>query len=384
MTAGQYTDTLTSGAGRRHYTVRRTIPGSTLRVAVTMRPPYSESANQELVRMRLAAVDQPCEDGLASRIGSSAFAGLVTGTLRLSGTKSPRQAKATGCETSDTVTLSLDREDGGPTPNPAEILVMEEPPANAVDSLPAADKDRPEQAAPAPSAPQPVVGGPTFSSAPRISPGSWQETFMSGETIFYRVPVEWGQRLRVSVVPAPGSVTDEIRALTHYAPVLYGPDRGILGETSLSYGSFGQNLAPQPTQQVSTEVRYRNREKPESNTADLAGDYFIRIAIPLSRQGVAVEVPMTFRVEVEGTVKGAPAYAGTPPDASTSPSASPTTSDETSTAAAADATPAEDDGSSGFVWLGLGLVAVLGALGAAYAILHTRRGRRTDNDGELQ
>ncbi|WP_353950898.1 VWA domain-containing protein [Knoellia sp. S7-12] len=378
ITAGQYTDTLMTGEGRRHYTLRRTMSGSTLRVAVTMRPPYTETANQELVRMRLTVADQPCEDGLAARIGSSAFAGLVTGTLRLSGTKSLRQAKATDCETSDTVTLSLDREDGSATPNPAEILVMEEPPVEGGDALPPADDDRPQQVAPAPVNPMPVVGGPTFSSAPRIAPGSWKETFVSGETLFYRIPVGWGQRLRVSVASAPGSVTDEVRRLTHYAPVLYAPDRGIVGEASLSYGSFGQK---RHTQQVSAEVRYRNREIPGSPVVDLAGDYFIRIAIPHSRQDATAEVPMMFRVEVEGTVEGAPTYAGASSGSSTpSPSA---TSERTPPT-----TPAEDDptsdradtdnGSGWLVWLGLGLVAVLGALGAAYTVIRARlRGNRT-------
>lgn len=163
-----------------------------MRVAATMRPPYSENANEEVVRIRIDADEESCESSYGARLGSKALAGLVTGTVRLSGTKSPRQAAVTPCESSDTLTLSLDREKGSATPTAVEILVMEEPPVAGLDTLPPAGDARPQQVAPAPAAPKPVVGGPTFSSAPRIAPGSWKETFVSGETLFYRIPVGWG------------------------------------------------------------------------------------------------------------------------------------------------------------------------------------------------
>ncbi|WP_245617229.1 VWA domain-containing protein [Knoellia subterranea] len=369
LTAGQYTDTLTTGAGRRHYTVRRTMSGSTLRVAVTMRPPYSETANRELVRLRLAAGDEGCGDGLASRIGSSAFAGLVNGTVRVSGTKSASQLRPSPCNTSDAVTLTLDRETGSATPNPAEILVMEEPPVDALDALPPAGSVNPDQVAPAPSDPRPVVGGPSFSSAPRISPGSWQETYMSGETIFYRIPVGWGQHLRVSVAPVPGSVTEQVKQLTHYAPVLYAPDRGLVDEASLSYGSFGQKAH---TQQVSAEVRYRNRERRGTPLADLAGDYYLRIAIPLSRQGGVVEVPMMFRVDVEGDITGEPSYAASGGPSPTSPNPSATASPDATPAKTTNPKPAEDGPN---LLVRGGPVVLLLLIGAAgYAIVRRRRG----------
>lgn len=371
IAAGQYTDTLTTGEGRRHYTLRRTIPGSTLRVAVTLRPSYSDTDSDEVVRIRLQAGDAMCESSQAMRIGASRFAALVTGTVRLPGAKTPGQGALTACESSNTVTFSLDREKGSPLPSPVEILVMEEPPVDDVEALPAPDDTRPQQTAPAPQSPRPVVGGVSFSSAPKIEPGSWSETFVPGETIFYRVPVGWGQRLRLSVVPLRGSVTEGASRLIHFEPVLYAPDRHVLSGIDLSKGTFGRDV---PTQQAGFETRYRNREPVQSRSADLAGDHYISIAVPFSATGDAVTVPMTFNVTVEGTPSGEPAYAGTAPDAPTSPSASP--SDAPSPGAArADpvATDPPDDGGLGLVaWLGLGAVVLLGAVGTAYAIVRTR------------
>ncbi|WP_188450434.1 vWA domain-containing protein [Knoellia flava] len=373
VTAGQYTDTLTTGEGRRHYTLRRTIPGSTLRVAMTMRPAYAESGdNDETVQMRVESPDGSCENAPANRIGTSDFQHLVTQTLRIEGSAPTGAARADECASASSLTLSLDRSRGAAAPQPVEILVMEEPPVEDADALPAPDETEPATPAPAPAAPRPVVGGVSFSSAPQITPGSWTETFVPGETIFYRVPVTWGQRIALSVLPTPGSVTDGVRRLTHYNPVIYAPDRQVVGEVGLSSGTFGANRA---TSQVSREVRYRNRDVVGIST-DLAGDHFVSIAVPHDQGGNASSVPMTFNVTVEGTPSGEPAYAAASPSASTSPSVSPTETPPAGASASDTASaPAAEEGLGVLPWLALGALVVLGAGGTAYTVLRRRQRR---------
>ncbi|CAN7348672.1 vWA domain-containing protein [Knoellia sp. LjRoot47] len=373
IAAGQYTDTLTTGEGRRHYALRRTIPGSTLRVAMTMRPGYSETGNNdETVQMRVESADGTCDNGPANRIGTSDFQHLVTRTLRVAGTSSVENVRADECATAPSLTLSLDRTAGAPTPQPVEILVMEEPPVTDADALPEADRSQATRPAPAAGRAKPVVGGVSFSSAPRITPGTWTETFVPGETIFYRVPVSWGQHIALSVLPTPGSVTDGVRRLVHYNPVIYAPDRRVVGEVGLSSGTFG---ADKPTSQVSREVRYRNRDVVGIST-DLAGDHFVSIAVPRDKGGNASAVPMTFTVTVEGTASGEPSYAATAPSASTSPGASPSGQPSTSPQPSMVARDSQDgdEGSSLLLWVGLGAVALLGAGGTAYRIVRTRQG----------
>lgn len=89
---------------------------------------------------------------------------------------------------------------------------------------------------------------------------------------------------------------------------------------------------------------------------------------------------MTFRVEVEGTVQDAPTYVGTSSGPITSsPSATSGSSAAGVATAAAPTEPAADEGVGWPLWLGLGLVAVLGALGAAYTFIRARlRGNRTE------
>lgn len=373
VTAGQYTDTLTTGDGARHYTVRRTVPGSTLRVALTMRPGYTEDGdNAEHVDMKIVAGDANCASGPAARIGTSHFEHLVVNTLRVAGETPGESTYTEECEQADTVTLSLDRTKGARGGAPTELLVMEEPAVTNLEQLPEADDSQPDQVAPTPADPRPVVGGVSFSSAPQISPGSWSETFVPGETIFYRVPVGWGQRLRLSVLPTPGTVTDEVRKLTHFNAAIHGPDRDRPSDVNANSGTFGSD---EPTQQATREVRYRNRETPGTADTDLAGDWFVSIAVPHNRGGNAGLVPMTFRIEVEGDVTGEPSYAGAAPSTSASPSAT----TDSSSSAASDTTAADsrrdDTGSGPLLWVGLGAVALLGAASAAYTIVRTRRVR---------
>lgn len=364
ISAGQYVDTLTTGAGERHYSVRRTIPGSTLRIAATMRPSYvADGDNHEVVDMEVRADSSGCERRPAQRVGTSNFEHPVSETLRVPGRPEGSTATSNACQTATELDFTLDRTTGASTPSDVEILVVEEPPAVAVKGLPDPD-GKPEQSAPAPSAPQPIVGGTSFSSAPRIAPGSWQETFVSGETIFYRVPVSWGQRLRLAVVPAEGAVTDDVRRLTHFNPVLYAPDRRVLGEISLNSGTFTIG-AGKPTEQTSRAVRYRNREIPGGGDSDLAGDHFISIAVPHNRQGREIEVPMTFRVEVEGDESGAPTYESVDgKDVAPTP--------ETQVPDGVAAPEAQDESAIG-VWLGVGAVGVLLVAGTAWFALRRRQ-----------
>lgn len=43
--------------------------------------------------------------------------------------------------------------------------------------------------------PTPVRGGTSYNDAPRLGAGSWTDSVRSSETLYYRVPVGWGQRL---------------------------------------------------------------------------------------------------------------------------------------------------------------------------------------------
>lgn len=45
---------------------------------------------------------------------------------------------------------------------------------------------------------RPVLGGTSFTNAGMLEPGSWTDSPTTGETIFYRVRLETGQRLRVT------------------------------------------------------------------------------------------------------------------------------------------------------------------------------------------
>jgi Ca-activated chloride channel family protein len=48
------------------------------------------------------------------------------------------------------------------------------------------------------AAPKAVPGGTSYNDAPTIGAGSWSDTIRTSETLYYKVPVGWGQALRVT------------------------------------------------------------------------------------------------------------------------------------------------------------------------------------------
>ena len=403
---GQYTDTYVSKAPARHLLLKR-IPGSTVRLSLVARPgaqPSNTDTDEWLMDVSTPEGIECTKQRTAGleffRNGKSVTL-AATVNLKNALTQRVKDKVKVACATSETLLVTLTHPKGSAAPQPVELVFIDEPPVDDVATLPAATKPQAVEpfTAPATGSAQPVLGGGGFSDAPTLTAGTYTDSVMTGEQIYYRVRLDFGQRAAFTVeAPATGvalpqdALERQLMSVDAWTPSRH-PLTRISGGGPSNHGILWKGTDKLELTEFTPEVRYLNRESfgngyhwPDLAQVSMPGYYYFavnRAPAQAARVGQA-PIPIRIRVNVTGDLNGKPAYAGTPPDASTSPSASPTTSDETSNAAAADATPAEDDESSGFVWLGLGLVAVLGALGAAYAILHTRRGRRTDNDGELQ
>jgi Ca-activated chloride channel family protein len=164
-----------------------------------------------------------------------------------------------------------------------------------------------------------VRGGSSFTTAAELAPGSSEDTALAGETLYFRVPVQWGQRLAytVSVPPAqPGARTVGGAPLRAF---LAGPSRRQVelldgGDTSDYFGgrydadgaSVGGSTAP---------VLFRNRDVDEDalETASLAGDHYLVVQVgTASGSDDDVPLPLRIGVEVVGEASGAPSYASLP------------------------------------------------------------------------
>lgn len=382
LTAGSYVDTFTTGAGRKNYTLTRTIPRSTLHVALASRPPVDltdTGYNTETFRFYVKdakGADCLASTGLANRIGMSTLYSIVSARTVI-----PRLSDVTTCRDESTLTLQITRDEGNATPADVEILVMEEPPVTSTAGLPAvADKpdpgpmvDRPRFTGTA----TPVVGGVTFSDAPRLTPGIFTEAYLPGEAIFYRVHVDWGQQLAVTINPPTFATAYADKLGSLYGATIYSPDRGRVSVEPQAMGSLGKgsgatsDTTTWPTYRQTPQVRYLNRDSFGIDEASLAGDYYLAIAMPKNNTGVVTPIQVTFKVDVLGSATGKPGYAVPASPAASSPAASAAPASEPAAAPSASAATSAPADAGGPPWAliggGLALLVALGAGFTAYA-----------------
>jgi hypothetical protein len=157
-------------------------------------------------------------------------------------------------------------------------------------------------------------GGAGFARAAAVEQGVWRAGISPGQTLFYKVPVDWGQQ--PSAVAELGSDDDggdssgyTVGALQM---TLYNPVRADVEDIAIGYGG-SQNtasLAPVPP------VAYANRYAPtdQVNGMRFAGWYYLAIHLSsaVADDFGAGPFGLTLRVRVTGAVQDGPGYAGQP------------------------------------------------------------------------
>jgi Ca-activated chloride channel family protein len=269
-----------------------------------------------------------------------------------------------------------------------------EPPADASALLPQASAGDPLPA-PTHATPTALTGGTGFNDAPRLTGGgTYQDTLATGQSKFYRVPQQWGQRLSylVSEVgpaqPSLGIVGSPVRVN------LFNPVRSDV--TAIS-GTTGLWFADEPYESFSGStpypVRYTNRGGVEQRGFSLDGDYYLRVNANRNDDEPS-STTFLITVVVSGEVEPGPIYqaagagsvtsspSSTPAASSSVPAATtasssataPTDTNPTDVTAAptGQATPINDSGVPGWIWV---VVAVLAA-GALAIVLFLRARRR--------
>ncbi|MFD8024003.1 hypothetical protein [Streptomyces lavendulae] len=194
---------------------------------------------------------------------------------------------------------------------PVELLVLREP-APAAGSAPVS----PPPALPSPSPALPGTdavartGGTGFNDARALGSGVWRDDLRPGQTRFYRVPLDWGQRLAVGAEIAKARMTRPSGSAPDGLTVsLYTPYRGLVDSGDTSYD--GQQAAV--TLPGTVAVAYANRfsDRAEVRPLRVAGWYYVAVTLG-GKVGEFTEdaspVPLTLRVDVGGVRTAEPAY----------------------------------------------------------------------------
>ncbi|WP_435600164.1 VWA domain-containing protein [Streptomyces sp. C10-9-1] len=390
LVPGQYLDSLGPGE-QRHYALR--LDGvSTATLSATAVPHPGAAADPGAgLRARLlrdgAARGAEGGEGSACATGEESFAqaeGAVPLTSAVA--RVPSRRGAGRCDDAGRYLLVVERtgEEGpGTAPWPLELAyTLEEPPGeDAASTAPAEDgEDRREAALPAPAElphgePVEVRGGSGFNDAREIGPGVWRDGVLPSQTVWYRVAVGWGQRLRYSVEFTGEPVAEGWSGKGSYgATRVYTPTRVPVGEadgrarrTAYAGRSASLDMATVP---VAWSNRYGSGE--HVGPVHTSGGFYIAVTLGAGAAEIADDprVGVVLRLSVLGERRDA-AEPGTP----AADGGGPADRAADGTGAPADrgrAAPSRADNAqgSGAGWSGMALA---GAAGAAAVLLVRRR-----------
>jgi Ca-activated chloride channel family protein len=166
-------------------------------------------------------------------------------------------------------------------------------------------------AAPA-SASTPVVGGGSFNAAPQLAPGSYRDTILPTEYLYYGVRVEAGQRLHVTAnadLPINSFLSTGLSDIT---ASIHSPTRDILdkGDVTGTFRVAGEPpldiVSPDADSEPDTEV-----EGPWPGP----GVYFVSfyaIYVGERQPPPRAEVPFHFTLSVDGEAQATPTPSPSP------------------------------------------------------------------------
>ncbi|MBO0810951.1 MAG: VWA domain-containing protein [Microlunatus sp.] len=362
---GQYLDSFSQSTTRRYYKIDRQ-PGAAVTVSLAdVNAPTSASGSSTDYAMTLRTPDGTICDNASA--GSTSYQSAMVTTVVV-GAPSPGGSAAGPCATGPLVLEVVPAQLLDAQGFRIELVVSSTPPATNAASLPGpgAKPGKAGKVAAGRSAKR-VVGGSSFVDAAPIGPGTYTDTIAVGETLFYKVPLTWGQRLKVTAdLPQPGTPWSPDPADGFYPGLeLSSPDRATLDRQSKSVTGFTGAKASFSTQ--TAQVRYRNRESsdPAVRWVSRDGDYYIAVTLGALQHDVSGRLMrIRLRVDVIGTKTGVPTYAVSSPSPTPSASAGATPTGQPATpsdGAKASAAP-------GRTGSGIGIGPVLGIIAAVIVL----------------
>jgi Ca-activated chloride channel family protein len=223
-------------------------------------------------------------------------------------------ASDTSCGLPGRYVLSVSRTQDDGLPDvalPTEIVFLAEP---ALDSdvsvlpLPVPTSAAAPLAPDITAAPQQVIGGGSYGAAARLSgSGTFTDTIRPGETLFYRVDLDWGQRLAYAVRFRADK--DSLDTGVGVDSWIGNPARVEVGHAGDS-GYYGPSIEDDQVLKGGTlvPVTYRNRESVDDAVRwlSLAGHYYLIVSMDNDDKGATPDVQLDVAVKVQGEPQGAP------------------------------------------------------------------------------
>ncbi|MFF2850027.1 hypothetical protein ACFVT5_27380 [Streptomyces sp. NPDC058001] len=154
------------------------------------------------------------------------------------------------------------------------------------------------------------TGGSSFSEAVGLEQGVWSDQVKPGQTLYYRVPVDWGQQL--SARAELGSSAEDGYVPSALEIAVYNPVRGFVTRADTQYDGKQKSAALDPLPPVAYPNRYETKD--DVSGMRFGGWYYLTVHLSPEMATKYGQGPIrtTLRVKVSGTAQSGPEYAGTP------------------------------------------------------------------------
>ncbi|MGW7078904.1 hypothetical protein [Streptomyces sp. NPDC054866] len=154
-------------------------------------------------------------------------------------------------------------------------------------------------------------GGTGFNDARAVGAGVWGDRIKPGQTLFYRVPVDWGQQISASAELGSASGGRGEYVTSALVMSLANPVRARIDDADTAYDGQQKTASLRPL----APVAYENRYSPVDGVAGtrFAGWYYLSVHLnpQVARQFGKAPLDLLLRVNVDGAAKEGPAYVGT-------------------------------------------------------------------------
>lgn len=292
---GDSLDTLQGDELARNYQIKRTVVGSTLRVAVVTES-GKDGGEIGVTGYSAADPDVTCP----SSGDSLSQPGLLSSEIVLEPTG---DCGALG-------SFRVELEGRGPIGGASLLLrFTEEPPLTSIgtagrslSSLAEAPAVRGEK--------RPVIGGTNPSTTPAIGPGRWSSALVPGETRLYRIPMAYGESLRVGVLFGGLTTAQQNDLETSSVGATISLLDPMLGRLDPPDGASTTTYSGEATLFTGTGSVNRGIDQVvSSGSTDLAGNYYLVVSAA-EVSGKSIELPITLDVAVLGERVAGPTYTG--------------------------------------------------------------------------
>ncbi|MGW5674576.1 hypothetical protein ACWEV4_05745 [Streptomyces sp. NPDC003860] len=314
LSPGTYTDVLSAGE-RKHYRVPLDDRSNAYVSAVLAPPPGGAVAATAGMRIGLAdAGGTTCSDRTDVTFGADTPRPVADYATRRIAPGRACQAEGEYVFTVEAIGAGFGDGDGsGARKWPVEIRFMLEPGLKAGSSAPSTGpSDRGRSPRPLQGAPKGTEGGTGFNDARAIGQGRWRDVLNPGDSHYYKVPLDWGQRLFLDATFGYGgqdgdgsdSPRDGRKVPDGVQLALYNTARGFVESVDADHPDRSVTLDTAPA-----AFGNRTATPNEVGAMRFSGWYYVRVSLARS---VAAPTPLTLGVGIEGEPAAAPPYDGDP------------------------------------------------------------------------